>query len=397
MITVAQSNCAAQDWLDLLSDDLHLKTPDGYFRSDLTVLVDAEGYYVDQRPPGLIYPDHSFFNPRATFFIDTVLGKHLYSFIQARVDRGFDPGADLKGDARLDEYFLRWTPLDSPVVSVQFGKFATVIGNWVNRHDSWENPLITPPLPYANLTIMSDDDPPTSPLDLLMRRNLPDDKGSWLPVVWGPAYTTGWALMGTVSKVDYAFEIKNASISSHPDQWELGDNLWRNPTYSGRLGFRPAPAWNSGISFSIGPYMYSDAVPLLPPGKGLNDYNEITLDYDVSYAWRHWQLWGEVFLTRFEVPNVGNADMLTYYIEAKYKITANLYAAIRWNQQFFGSVKDGSGGTEHWDDNLNQIDAALGYRFSRHWQAKIQYSFDHRNGSPQQGEHLVAGQVTLKF
>lgn len=389
--------CAAQQWLDQLETGLSLKNPSGSIHSDLTVLLDVEGYYVDQRPPGLIFDDESFINPRATFYIDTMLGSHLYSFVQARVDRGFDPGQKKDGDARLDEYLLRWTPLEEKILNVQFGKFATVVGNWVPRHDSWENPLITPPLPYANLTTVSDDDPPTSPGDFLMRRSLPDDKGSWLPVIWGPAYTTGWALLGTISRFDYAFEIKNAAISSHPDEWELSNNLWQNPTYSGRLGFRPNPAWNHGISFSIGPYLYSEAQPFLPPGKGLNDYNEIVLDYDVSYAWHHWQFWGEVFLTRFEVPNVGNADVLTYYLEARYQITSGLYVAGRWNQQIFGGISDGTGGQQTWDNNMIQLDLALGYRFTRHLQAKIQYSFNHRHTSLQQGEHLVAAQVTMKF
>jgi hypothetical protein len=44
-----------------------------------------------------------------------------------------------------------------------------------------------------------------------------------------------------------------------------------------------------------------------------------------------------------------------------------------------------------------QLDLALGYRFARHLQAKIQYSFNHRHTSLQQGEHLVAAQVTMKF
>ncbi len=44
-----------------------------------------------------------------------------------------------------------------------------------------------------------------------------------------------------------------------------------------------------------------------------------------------------------------------------------------------------------------RIDPALGYRFPRHLQSKIQYSFGHRNTSLQQGEQLVAAQVTLKF
>jgi len=135
----------------------------------------------------------------------------------------------------------------------------------------------------------------------------------------------------------------------------------------------------------------------LPPGKNISDYNQITLDYDVSYAWRRWQFWAEVFLTRFDVPNVGNADALTYYIEAKYKITSGLYAAARWNQQFFGKIDNGVGGQEPWDADMLRVDVALGYRFTRHLQSKIQYSYGHRESSLQQGEQLVAIQVTLNL
>jgi predicted porin len=94
---------------------------------------------------------------------------------------------------------------------------------------------------------------------------------------------------------------------------------------------------------------------------------------------------------------VGNADTLAYYIEAKYKLTAGLYAAARWNQQFYGTVSNGLGGQEPWDNDMLRLDLALGYRFSRHFQAKIQYSFGHREGNLQQGEQLVAAQVTMKF
>lgn len=390
-LTLAASG-EAQEWLDPLQNELSLKNKTGSIRSDLTVLLDAEGYYVDQHAPGLIFADESCFNPRATFYIDTTLGQHFYSLVQARVDRGFDPGEKKDGDARLDEYLLRWTPLDSPAINVQFGKFATVAGNWVARHDSWENPLITPPLPYANITTVADDYAPPSPAAFVAWRKWIVNKDEWVPVVWGPSYTTGWAVSGTLARFDYAFEIKNASLSSRPEQWDLNANLWQNPTYSGRLGFRPNPAWNHGLSFSIGPYMYADAQPFLPPGRSIDDYNEIVLDYDVSYAWHHWEFWGELFLTRFEVPNAGNADVLTYYLEAKYKITPQLFVAGRWNQQLFGTVNE-----QTWDDNLMQVDFAVGYRFTRHLQAKIQYSFNHRNPGPQQGENLAAAQVTVKF
>ena len=46
---------------------------------------------------------------------------------------------------------------------------------------------------------------------------------------------------------------------------------------------------------------------------------------------------------------------------------------------------------------MYRIDFALGYRFTRHLLSKIQYSFGHRNFSLQQGEQLVAAQVTVAF
>ena len=117
----------------------------------------------------------------------------------------------------------------------------------------------------------------------------------------------------------------------------------------------------------------------------------------MSYAWHHWQLWGEVFCSRFEVPNVGDADTVAYYIEAKYKFTAQVFGALRWNQQFFGEIPDGAGGQTAWDREAWRIDATLGCRLTRHLQGKFQYGYNHQNGSSQQGEQLLAGQLTVKF
>ena len=144
-----------------------------------------------------------------------------------------------------------------------------------------------------------------------------------------------------------------------------------------------------GISFSEGAYMLPDARPTLPPGQNLCDYKQFTLDYDLSYAWHHWQFWGEIFASRFEVPTVGNADTAMYYLEAKYKITPKWFGAVRWNQQFFDQVQNGKDGEEPWDRDLWGVDTVLGYRFSRHLQGKLQYSYSHQKGLFQQGEQLL--------
>ena len=395
-LIAAAPDSVAQEWLDKLDDHLTLKNGNALLNARLSGLLDLEGYYVDQRPPGLLFEDESFFNPRLSLFLDAQLGRHFYMFVEGRVDRGFDPG-EKDFDARFDEYLLRWTPWNDNRLNLQFGKFATVVGSWVQRHDSWQNPLITAPLPYENLTPVSDDDIPTGPADFLARKHVPDVKDSWLPVLWGPAYTTGWSIFGSLGKFDYAFDLKNAAISSHPYTWELNDLLWRYPTFSARLGFRPSPAWNHGVSFSGGSYLSSEATDALPLGKNLGDYNQFTFGYDVSYSFQRWQWWGEVFVTRFEVPNVGNADLLGYYVEVKYKITTALFAAARWNQELFGNVNDSAGGQQPWGNDMYRIDVALGYRFTRHLQSKLQYSFGRRDAALQQGEQLVAAQVTLKF
>jgi len=336
--------------------------------------------------------------PRLSLFLDAHAGPHFYSFVQARIDRGFDPRSKVR-DARFDEYLLRYTPLDDSRINLQIGKFATVVGNWVPRHLSWDNPFINAPLPYERVTAASDQKIVPGPAAFLLRRDQADNKPVWLPIIWGPDYASGASLFGTLSKVDYAVELKNSSLASRPESWDARDIGWEHPTVNGRLGFRPNAMWNLGASFSYGSYLRpeTESMPGFPQGKDRGDFDQTTFASDVSFAWHHLELWGEVFLTRFEVPNVGNASTLAYYLEAKYKITTRLFAAVRWNQQFFDEISDGSGGQTPWDRDAWRVDTALGYRFTRHLQTTIQYSYNHQLGSLQQGEQLVAAQATLRF
>ena len=153
--------------------------------------------------------------------------------------------------------------------------------------------------------------------------------------------------------------------------------------------------WNLGFSASAGPYLLSEAAPSLPAGRGLGDYRELVLAQDLSFAWHHLQLWAEVYETRFEVPRIGNADTFAYYLEAKYKITPQLFAALRWNQQLFATIRNEDRRAK-WGNDIERIDAALGYRFTNYLQGKFQYSFSHQD-SHQEGEHLFSTQFTLKF
>jgi hypothetical protein len=384
------------DFLERLDSTLTLSAFQDVLRARLSGTVDLEAYHFQQPAPGLIDSKiDNLFNPRLTLFVDAQAGPQIYFFAQSRVDRGFDPSAH-GTQVRLDEYVLRFTPWADGRFNLQLGKFATVIGNFVKRHLSWENPFVNAPLVYENITPISDKQAPASPLDFV-RGFEPTDKYQFNPVIWGPSYASGVSISGRLGNFDYAAEMKNSALSSRPESWSVTEIDFRHPTFSGRLGFRPNEAWSFGVSASDGPYFRPEAEETLPLGRSIGDYRELILGQDISFAWHHLQLWAEFYEARFRVPRVGDADTFAYYVEAKYKFTPQLFAALRWNQQLFGDVTNGAGGETRWSQDLGRIDAAVAYRFTPHMQLKIQYSFQRQTTGQKDDNHLVAAQFTIRF
>ena len=404
-LSTLTASALAQDFLDRVDESLTISAFHDNVRARLSGLIDLEFFRIDQPPPGLIDTDeHFLFNPRLTLFLDAQLGSGVYVFVQSRADRGFDPSDDGL-QIRLDEYALRITPWEDGRVNLQIGKFATVVGNWVSRHLSWENPFITAPLPYENLTAIWDVQAADSVATLLGWAHVETTPGNFggdeladkylrSPIIWGPSYASGISAAGRMGKFEYATEIKNRSLSSHPGAWDATKIQWQHPTFNGRLGFRPNEIWNFGFSASTGTYLRPEAEGTLARGHGLGDYRQIVFGQDISYAWRHLQIWAEFYETRFEIPGVGNADTFAYYVEAKYKFAPQLFGALRWNQQLFSTIGETD---SRWGREIWRIDSALGYRFTAHTQLKLQYSFQRENSAPRDFGHLFATQFTVRF
>src|SRR6201982_442422 len=384
------------DFFDRLEPALTISGFQDNLRVRLSGPLDLKLYNFEQPAPGLIDSTiDTLFNPRLTLFLDAQVGSQIYFFAQSRLDRGFDP-TDHGAQIRLDEYAFRITPWNDGRLTVQIGKFATVVGNWVPRHLSWENPFVDAPMVYENVTAIRDRYAPFSPFDFVYGPFF-YKKYIFNPVIWGPSYASGISLSGRLDRFDYAVEMKNASLSSRPESWDVPESGFENPTFSGRVGFRPNEAWNFGFSGSEGPYFRREAESSLPPGRDISDYREFVLGQDVSFAWHHLQMWAEVYEARFEVPNVGDADTPAYYIEVQYKFTTQLFGAVRWNQQLFNTISNGSGGKEHWSPDLGRIDVAATYRLTTHAQLKLQYSFQHETTAPGDDNHLLAAQFTIRF
>ena len=386
------------DILREVDERLYVESSDGFYRADLSGLLDLEGYYYDGRPPGLIHPDDSYlFNPRLSLFLDSVVGDHVYAFAQVRLDRGFDPGYFDEAELRLDEYLIRYSPFDEGQLHFQVGKFATFFGDYVPRHLSWDNPFVTGPLVYENITNVADVRTSNSPSDFLNRRYraLGDNKKLWVPAIWGPVYNSGIAMFGTLESFDYAVEFKNSALSSRPHDWSWTSRGWEDPSYAARIAYSPSAAWYVGTSAAYGAYLNEDLV--IPGGADPGDFDQLTWGMDAGYIHGHWQLRGEAVATRFEIPNVGNVEILGYHVEARRKWNARLFTAVRWNQQFFDEILDNAGQPMRWDSNAWRTDVAAGYRIHSHVQLKFQYSYLHQNNDLQKCENLAALQMTLKF
>ncbi|MFN2508412.1 MAG: hypothetical protein ABR589_06530 [Chthoniobacterales bacterium] len=394
LVVCASERLVAQEFLDRLGERLTLTAFDDNLRARLSGTLDLEYYLFQQPPPGLIDADgNDLFNPRLTLFADVQLGPNVYFFSQARFDRGFDP-SDRGAQVRLDEYALRITPWEDGRVSVQVGKFAAVIGKWIERHLSWDNPFISAPLVYENVTPLEDMSAPSS---YYYDGLLHDEKFEYIPEIWGPSYASGASIAGRVGKFQYAAEIKNAALASRPESWDATRIGFSHPTVNARVGFKPNEMWTFGLSASDGAYFRPDAKATLPPAKGLGDYHEMLIAQDITFEWHHLQVWAEFHQARFEIPEIGNGDTFGYFLEAKYKFAPQLFGALRWNQQFFSDVSTFTSGRVPWSQDTSRIEAAIGYRFTPHAQLKLEYYVEHKERASRDLSHLFAAQFTVRF
>ena len=395
---------AVEDFLDRLDQALTISLFDDQVRARVSGLLDLEYYHFPQPPPGLIVASgHDLFNPRLSLFLDAQIGPHVYFFLQSRLDTGFDPTDRTEPlrpndrgrypDLRVDEYALRVTPWSDGRFSLQVGWFATVVGSWVERHLSWDNPFVNAPLPYEEASRVSDLDAALTSRDF--RSPALADKYEYLPIVWGPVYSNGVSVAGRLGMFEYAAEMKSAPVASRPESWD--DIHLSRPAFDLRVGFRPNEAWRFGLSAAEGNYLRSKATASLPSGHDLNDYRQYVLGQDISYARGHLQLWAEAFEARFEVPRLGNLDTFAYYLEAKYKFTPQFFGALRWNQQLFGTIRDDFGGRVSAQPDVWRIDAALGYRFTAHTQLKLQYILERGDFLSNHLGSTFAAQFTVRF
>jgi len=386
---------ARGDALERLDDALDFRTTDGAARATVSLFADVTTYVPDAPPPTLLFSDDDvFLAPRLSALLDANIGAHVAFRAQANVDRGFDPGEARHGDARLDEYALIVDARGDGKVVLELGKLATRFGAFRDEHFARDNPLITAPLIYEDVVPINDRAAPASIAAFTARRNSRDLHDAWVPIVWGPSYATGAALLARSDSLELAVEIKNRALSSRPATWADGTLDFDAPTLTGRIAWHPGFAWTLGGSASRGAYLQDEAQPTLPAGKHVDDYDQTTFGGDARFERHGLAIATEIVHAAFDVPGIGTVSVMSGYIEAKQKLGPQLWLAARWNQ----SASDGGPpGDDEWDRAVRRLDVGLGYRFDRRVAAKLQYSFVDQAGRDTNGDHLLAAQLTMQL
>ena len=365
---------------------------DGFWRFDFQPSLEMTYWHSDTPSPGLLLFDGAdFFQPRLSLGFSVMAGDEWLLHMLTRWDRGFDVGAREDGDFRVDEAFLRWRPLGDGRLNLEIGKFATCFGNWVARHGFWDDPFLTAPLPYDNLLATNDRNAKNpSPATIAKRGG----KRAWVPIIWGPSYSTGVSLFGSNRNWDYALEVKNADLSSRPDSWSPWEENGSHPAVTGRVGYRPDAAWAFGISASHGTYLRRDAEPTLRLGDERGDFDHTVLGADVRWSHHQFQVLGEVLASRSHTTVAGDLDALAYYLEGRWKLNSTVFLAARWAQEWNDDFSlAGPASVRPYTREIWRATAAAGFRITENILMKTEYSY---NGADANANTFAVG-VGFRF
>ncbi|RMD96409.1 MAG: hypothetical protein D6814_11450 [Calditrichaeota bacterium] len=327
---------------------------------------------------------------------------------------------------------INWQPGPSPLLQLRAGKFMAPFGNFLERRYASTNPLIGLPILYDYLHDLSAFDVPENNAELLLIRGkglslqYPDlghssaqtaqatggerilsghlpKPGRGMRILSRELYLTGLELFGWAKHWRYAVAVTNGALSNPAD---------RNPNggvnLMGRFVLLPTTGLVLGVSVARGAYLNKSAVAekLAAIGKKARDVKQISAGADVMFSYRHLDAWAEYLWNRYQSPFLPqNLDLQGWSIEAKYKFSARVYGAARFNALRFGRIADtldvdGDGQLmEPWDFNVSQLEVALGLRLNRNSYLKLSHQFNRSFNVPQgdPADDINAFQIVVFF
>jgi hypothetical protein len=372
-------------------DGITFGPADGTFQIDIRPSLEAVIWSGDTPAPALLgYDDDAFFAPRFSLDVDAAVGENFTFHSSTRWDRGFDAGSAPDGELRIDEAFLRWRAFDDQRLNFQVGKYASFFGAWSGQHDFFDDPFLLAPLPYSQLIGVSPTSPGSplntgGPVPLSLK-----SKDQWASMIWGAGYGIGGGAFGSTEHFDYALEVKNAALSSHPDAWQEID--FSHPTVTARVGYRPDATWAFGLSASRGSWPEVKAA-----GIDRDDLVQNSLGLDVRWARHDWIVSGEVVLTEFETASSGDLQAASWFVQARYKVSPGVWLAARLGQMLANDAVGPGGAPFAWQSDVWRAEFGGGWRIRPNVLLKAGYTFTHTEDDPVAGEHLWGTGIGWRF
>jgi hypothetical protein len=399
-LLAAASPLGAQQLPTLQELGVGWASADGAWQVTPSGRLEVEGFIPGDAPAWLIPTTRPFVAPRASLLVDVFAGQRVHGAVELRADRGEAP-ADRPLRVRVEQAWLRLSPIAGADLSLQAGKFLTPFGGWTQRHASLAaDPFIRPPLPYDYRTMVSTTFVPGGTAGFV---DWKDDPAFFRPIgappVWNAPYQVGVMAAGSWKRLSARAAVMNSAPSSEPSEWNALGAGEHGPSYVAHVGVRVMPELSVGVSYDRGGYLVDDPVGnALPPGEGVDHYFQELWGFEAAFARGPVEVRAELILDTWDVPNVPEYPRdVSYYAEAKVKLSAGLFAAARYSGIRFNRIGDGPGPDVAWDYPVDRVQLAAGYRLSRTTELRAEYMLNATAAPPDAGDDLLSVRWSWSF
>ena len=333
----------------------------------------------------ITFKQHSPFHTlRTRLFFDAALGDNSAAFVQLMTDNN---------SVIIYGAYIRFTDLAGKYLNLQAGYIPTPVGSFGARVYSDKNPLIGTPLlfNYHSNIVAYISDSMRSVEQLLPRRDTRFNLG--LPVVYDACWNTGVEIYGSAGKLDYSLGLVSGSVSL-PTLEQAKDI----PQVTTKLNYYFHPGFMIGAAGFYGPYL-SDKVygDVLPDGHDYDEYMNGGVGYDFYWSSRFIEFYSETYFAMWEHPYQPNLDVISGYVEAKYKFSPGWYLAGRYDFFEPGKVTTASGSEEKWDYPVKRYEFGVGHRLNRQALLKLVTQLNRVDQTDQLDVDLYALQLSVTF
>lgn len=268
----------------------------------------------------------------------------------------------------LDGAYALVTPWKERDLHLMAGKIPWPVGTWAPRTYSNRNPLVTSPLMYQHHTSLRWDEAPANPAALLAAAGsgwAGADYGGGpgavgMPIVDDYGWDFGVVALGSVAPFEFAAGLTNSA----PGWASAGEDVNDGKAVLGRLGVVPAAGLRLGVSGARGAYLGDWVRYALPAGRTEADYLQTLGMADLSFERGRFDLRAEGFANAWRTPYCGTLRTVGGYLEGRRGVGDGAWLAVRAEALRHSDLSAGAP-ARPWDDDVDRLDAGIGYRLSR--------------------------------